>query len=252
MNRIAFALAVATPLAAHADAAQDAAAMFAKAQQRYEAGEYRAAIRLFEDGYKLVHDPVYLFNIAQSYRKLFDCIPAANYYQQYLSEAYDADQAQKDRVKAWLAELAPCVADHKSAAQFEARPNPDPQATPIRIEREHPGRVQRIGGLVLVGAGVAAAVVGGVYLRRANELEGELETACTAGCLWTDALEATERDAKQANTNAVISWAIGAAAIGGGVGLYLWGRSKRVAAERVVIIPVPTAAGAAVSARVTF
>jgi hypothetical protein len=250
VNRAVLALVLATPLAAHADNAQRANELFGQAQQKYEAGEYRAAIRLFESAYVLVHDPVYLFNIAQSYRKLFDCIPSAQYYERYLAEATDVDQAQKDRVQGWLKELAPCVTDHKSAAQFEARPKPDQPSIVKPVVREHPGRGLRIGGLALVGAGTVGLVVGALYTKRGSDLEGELAETCAMGCSWTAVEEDKERDAKQANTRAAVAWIAGGAAIAGGVTLYLLGRSRRIAAERVVI--VPTATGAAVSARFDF
>ena len=57
------------------------------------------AIKLFEEAYQLVHDPVFLFNIAQSYRKLYDCMPSAQYYERYLAEATDADESQRGKVQ---------------------------------------------------------------------------------------------------------------------------------------------------------
>lgn len=46
--------------------------------------EFQGAIELFKQAYELVRDPVYLFNIAQSYRKVADCENSFDYYTQYL------------------------------------------------------------------------------------------------------------------------------------------------------------------------
>ena len=48
-------------------------ALFEKGQALYLGDEFQGAIELFKQAYELVRDPVYLFNIAQSYRKVADC-----------------------------------------------------------------------------------------------------------------------------------------------------------------------------------
>src|SRR5262249_59028642 len=79
--------------------------LFEQGQAHYQAGEFQAAIPLFKEAYELVHDPVYLFNIAQSYRKVADCLNAFDYYNRYLSQ--DPTTKQRDKVTPWLRELHP-------------------------------------------------------------------------------------------------------------------------------------------------
>ena len=62
-----------------------------------DAGDMDGVVALFKDAYELVHDPVYLFNIAQSYRKVLDCIAATDYYAKYLAAAPNADRNAVDR-----------------------------------------------------------------------------------------------------------------------------------------------------------
>src|SRR4051812_20297556 len=113
LRAVVFAVVIASGTAA-ADNQTDANDMFAQAQAKYVAGEYRDAIRLFDSAYQLVRDPVYLFNIAQSYRKLFDCVPASEYFTRFLSEPTDIDKKQRATVEQWVRELAPCVAERKA------------------------------------------------------------------------------------------------------------------------------------------
>ena len=57
-------------------AQKQADALFEKGLASYQGGKYQDAIAQFKQAYDLVHDPVYLFNIAQSYRKVADCTSA--------------------------------------------------------------------------------------------------------------------------------------------------------------------------------
>src|SRR5438093_177956 len=95
--------------------------LFEHAQASYQAGQYQDAIELFKQAYELVHDPVYLFNLAQSYRKVFDCEAASDYYRRYLGEAPAAEN--KPKVQQWLTELQPCVEqrqkEHEAARRGE-------------------------------------------------------------------------------------------------------------------------------------
>ncbi|MBA2544227.1 MAG: hypothetical protein H0V17_31575, partial [Deltaproteobacteria bacterium] len=149
------------------DAQTSAGELFTRAQVRYETGDYRLAIKLFDEAYQLVRDPVYLFNIAQSYRKLFDCVPAATYFERFLAEATDADVSQRAKVKELLAELGPCLADRKAvtprAPVITPVPAPIVAPRPAAPASLDSGAPLRIGGLALAGAGVVGLIVGGIY-----------------------------------------------------------------------------------------
>lgn len=238
---------------AHAD---NASALFDQGQARYEAGDYRGAIALFQEAYGLARDPVYLFNLGQAYRKLFDCVRATEYYQRYLAEATDADDAQRDKVRQLVHELAPCVDErHREVeaarSEVEARlhrpPPPPPPPQPRFVEHDS-GRWYRIAGYATAGVGVVALGFAGYETAHSSELSSELHRACANGCDWTAALAVKDRAGTRANHLATAGWIAGGAALAGGVVLYVVGRSKPI--ERIQI--TPTAGGATVGASLRF
>lgn len=239
---LALVLLLATPVFADSDAQTRANDLFARGQGRYEAGDYRQSIALFDEAYQLVRDPVYLFNIAQSYRKLFDCEPASKYFERYLAEATDVDQSQRAKVKEILAELEPCVADRVRAKA--AAPTPTPKPTPKPVV-DDPGRPMRLGGLAMVGAGAIGLVVGTIYGAKGSGIKGDLADDCAAGCEWTAEREALDRDGSRANKISLVSFIAGGAVAAGGGVLYFLGRSKRNE-RRVAIAPLVTSGSAAV------
>ena len=240
-----------------------AAALYEKGSVAYEAGKYTDAIPLFKEAYELVHDPVYLFNLAQSYRKVFDCVNATDYYARYLDEATDADKQQREKVKDWIHELAPCVEQRKKdvdaakAAQerAEAAEKARIAAEAERRRREGPkyhtidhGKGLRIGGYIGAGLGAVGMGVGLAYTLKSNRIQDDLATACKNGCDWTDpALRSKDSDGKHANTLATVGWVTGGVLFAGGVTLYVIGRMK---IEHVEV--QPTNGGATVSARLEF
>jgi tetratricopeptide (TPR) repeat protein len=253
MKALAIVLLTSVSGVASADDAQtQAVGLFTRAQARYEAGDYRPAIKLFEEAYQLVRDPVYLFNIAQSYRKLFDCVPAATYFERFLAEATDADAAQRAKVQELLGELGPCLTDRKIAAPAPevtiVEAPPPAIVAPIRDS----GKPLRIGGLALAGAGVAGLIVGTIYSAKGSDLASQLAD-CAAGCEWTAEREAIDRDGNRANRIATLSWIAGGVAVAGGLTLYIIGRTKNGTSERTSLItPVVAPKTAGVSARFRF
>jgi tetratricopeptide (TPR) repeat protein len=245
---LAILLAAAT---ARADKQTDANNLFAKGQAKYLAGEYRDAIKFFDDAYQLVRDPVYLFNVAQSYRKLFDCIPASEYFTRFLNESTDINQKQRALVQKWVIELAPCVSERTAAAAQKPRaeeltaPPPPPPKRPV-----DPGRPYRIGGIAAAGVGAVGLVVGAIFSKRGANLESKLAD-CNLECDWTDEREATDRAGQRANLIAAISWIAGGGVLATGATLYILGHSKRKRFERLHV-SAPTTGGIAVVGRFRF
>ncbi len=240
---------------ARADGPVDAAAQqkadvfFQKGQQDYTSGRFQAAIELFKDAYELVHDPIYLFNIAQSYRKAADCTNASDYYNQYLAASPSAENAPA--VRAFLREMAPCVLQQKQRQELAARRAQEavrqPQTgAPAPETVRDDGSGLRIAGLATGGAGVAGLVVGIAYSVRAHDLQRELDLACTTSCTSTQA-KSLDDAGHRANTISAIGYIGGGLAVLAGAGLYIYGRSR---AEHVTIAPV--SGGATVGARVRF
>jgi tetratricopeptide (TPR) repeat protein len=241
-------------------AQKQADALFEKGQASYQSGKYQDAIAQFKEAYALVHDPVYLFNIAQSYRKVADCTSADEYYRRYLQEAPNAENKQK--VKQWLEELRPCV-EERQHDQEAARKSQE-EAERLRRERElaqqqgavvgptetrvDRGLPLRIGGIALAGVGAVGLGIGVGYGIKGSNIRADIDEQCSRGCQWDDpAIQARHEDGNTANTRAAIGYIGGGIAVLGGVALYMLGRSR---VETVSVMP--TGGGATVHAQLSF
>jgi hypothetical protein len=142
-----------------------------------------------------VHDPVFLFNLGQSYRKVLDCVKASEYYQLYLADATDIDAKQRERVEQWLREIAPCVEQRREEAERARKAEEAERARKeeeLRRQREAASRPQLIDrGRNLRLAGIAAAGVGAIGLGfgigfsiHGSHLKSELAKDCADGCDW--------------------------------------------------------------------
>jgi tetratricopeptide (TPR) repeat protein len=234
--------------------------LFEKAQGNYQAGQFQAAIPLFQEAFDLVHDPVYLFNIAQSYRKVLDCENAFDFYTRYLNAATDADPKQREKVQGWLRELQPCVEQRQKEhdAVKHAEEN-ERQRRAEELARQHAaqpsgftevdhGRNLRLAGLITGGVGVVGLGIGVLEAIHGRSLKNELADACRTNCDWSDpALQSKDSAGQRANTLSAIGLIGGGVAVLAGAGLYVWGRSK---VETVQVTPSTT--GATVSARLSF
>jgi tetratricopeptide (TPR) repeat protein len=241
--------------AAHADPAADK--LFEDGQRAFQAADYTHAVALFKSAYELVRDPVYLFNIAQAYRKLLDCEQASDFYNRYLTDATDADRKQRDKVATWLRELQPCVearqrehdearrgAEALAQQQAEAERRRREAAIPRYAEVDRGAR-RRHAGLALAAGGGLLLAFGAYETVHGRSLRDEV-AACATGCNWDD-YAATDRAGHTANTLAAIGWLGGGALAAGGAVLYYLGMNRM---ERVQI--APAAGGATVSAHFTF
>jgi hypothetical protein len=239
-----------------------AAKMYEQGSAHYEAGRFSEAIPMFRDAYELVHDPVYLFNLAQSYRKVLDCEHASEFYKRYLDEAKDADKQQRERVNGWLRELEPCVEQRRADAEA-ARKGQEAAAETERIRqaeaerrrKEGPqyttidnGKWFRIGGYAAAGLGAVGIGLGIRYGIKGSDLQSELAEICDKGCNWNEqALRDKDEAGKRANKLSATFYVAGGVALAGGVVLYIIGRSR---VEHVRVEPVE--GGATVSTRVSF
>jgi tetratricopeptide (TPR) repeat protein len=238
-------------------------ALFEKGQSLYLADEFQGAIEQFKQAYELVHDPVYLFNIAQSYRKVADCENASDYYTQYLQAAPNAEN--KAKVEQWLRELEPCVEqrkrDHEAAKRADelererqqeeaARkqqqtlpPAPPPSETDV-----DDGGTYRTAGYVGMAAGALGLGLGAFYSVEGAGARDDLKKLCATGCDWNAAkVRSLDHDGTTDNTRARIGYVAGGIAAVAGIALYVVGRTR---VEHVAV--TPTDGGAAVSAQLRF
>jgi tetratricopeptide (TPR) repeat protein len=242
------------------DAQAKADVLFEKAQANYQGGSYQAAIVLFKQAYDLVHDPVYLFNLAQSYRRVSDCEAATDNYRQYLAESPKAEN--KAKVEQWLVELQPCVEqrkqEHEAARRAEEleKQRRDEEARKLRDAQRKPttdvdrGGTLRIAGIATGAGGIALLLTGAVFSIHGASLKSDVASKCAppAGCDW-NAPDIRDLDSSghRANTIAAIGYIGGGVAAIAGVALYMVGRGR---VEHVTVTPAE--GGATVSAQLRF
>jgi len=229
--------------------------IFERAQAAYQAGKFQAAIELFKDAYELVHDPVYLFNIAQSYRKVLDCVAANDYYARYLEAAPNAEN--KDKVRQWVRELSPCVEQRRKDEEAKKKLDEIERQKQVDAERQRQaaaaphqhkvdrGKPLRVAGMLSAGAGVIGLAIGVGFSIRGTSLKNQVANDCAASCVW-DQEKSLDASGKRANTIAAISYVAGGVAVIAGASLFVWGRVRM---ESVAVTPTPGGATAAVSMR---
>lgn len=232
------------PSADSNDVEASSKALYDAGSKAYEAHEYATAIDDFRKAYALLPEPLFLFDIAQSYRQIHDCDNARSFYRSYLRNAPDAEN--KDKAQRFLDEMEQCVRDAQAHAPpntgttttVTTTPGGEQAASDKRAQLRFAGLVTGIGGLVLVGVGVAFSI-------EAADAASNLELECMQRCTAGDALN-IDQAGRNDEAGAVITYVLGGAAIAVGVGLYLYAR------EPAPVVVVPTPGGAAVSTMVRF
>ena len=121
-SRLTLALALATPLLSTIAIAPafaepnhaEAKAHFLAGQQHFDLNEYDAAIEEYKLAFKADPSPVFLYNIAQSYRlkaeltpTRSDCTNGVAFYKKFLSKQPGAKNAEQ--ITAWIGQLQACV-----------------------------------------------------------------------------------------------------------------------------------------------
>lgn len=238
-------LLTAAPAPVAADDQDAADALFDQGVAHYNLGEYHKAIAAFREAYRLVREPLFLFNLGQAHRKAGQCLEAQDMYKAFLREATGTEN--RDKAEQFATDLAPCAEEQrrtralaeaaelaKQDAQRRAqRPQvapgpPAPNAEPERIRQDN-GQWLRWGGLTAGVVGGVAAALGGYYWQQSAEQKSWAD-GCLADpglCDWSSA-ETRQRDADGQSANRR-AWGFslgGAALVVGGAGLYFLGRSK--------------------------
>jgi tetratricopeptide (TPR) repeat protein len=226
---------------------EQAAAEFAEAQRLFKAKDYVKAADRFKAAFAADEDPVYLFNIAQALRHAKQCNESRDYYKKFLAAA--SQIPNRDKVEKWLAEVEACATPDKPA---EPKPDPPKPVPDIAKQPDSPrtvqpraavdrGRGRRRAGLVAIATGVVGAGAGVYFTTRVSAAERDREALCPMSCTWDAALDERAKvlddRGNRTSTLAIASFAVGGAALVGGVVLYVTGRSAR--SERIAIVPVP-------------
>ncbi len=268
------------------DARRRAAELFARGRAAFERGDFEAALVDLRTSYELVPAPALLFNIAQALRLAGQCEEAEEQYRRYrdaglelpsdFDELYDqtrrcADEQRAAKAKdvepvpsaapvAEEAKAAPSSAatetlsDAPSSQSDEKRanaPTAPSRAPAASTEHAADGSYRRPVGIACFAVAAGSAVLGTVFVVRANEAEAEMESRSRAvGATWDgDGADAQEKGRTSAY------WATGlyaVTAVAAGAGLWFWLSAPSDDASQVAVGVTPSALGVSTSVRARF
>ena len=92
-----------------ADAKTQARQLYDEGLTNYNLGHYTVALGSFESGYKLWHDPSFLFNIAQCERALNRYQDAERTYRAFVRESSGISDAQRDKIQRLIQEMEKAI-----------------------------------------------------------------------------------------------------------------------------------------------
>jgi PEGA domain-containing protein len=122
----------------HADATQDEAArLFERGSELYNAGAYREAIDSFEAANAMLPAPANLYNLARCYEKLGEFRVALTQYERYLADPAAPERALVERrvaeLRAMPVELVVASTPAGAQVRIDARDEPEVERTPAIV-----------------------------------------------------------------------------------------------------------------------
>ncbi len=237
-----FALMAALTFTETARAAEDVAkarALYDSGMSHYNLSEFDKALTDFKEGYRLKHDPAFLFNIAQCQRQLGDQAGAALTYRAYLRESPDAPnrvEVQKlvegmDRAVAEQRARQPptgVTPPAETPAQTTEHPTVTQETSQLDPALQQRNRTLRIAGIATGAVGIGLLVGGGVFAAESKSAADQLSRPGTFDPSVDD-----RRSTFQ--TLDVVFFAAGGVALAAGVTLFVLGKTRperrRVAAS---------------------
>jgi tetratricopeptide (TPR) repeat protein len=230
--------------------------LFARANQRYEAGEYATAADDFRAAYELSRLSALLFNVAQAYRLDGNCSEALRFYRDYLTA--EPQSANRVDVEARVGQMERCIAEQQKQQAPPPLPEPEPVPLPPPPPVTHPvvvdgprgGGGLRAAGLTMGGLGLAAGGVGIYFALKAKGAAADVSDACQTECAWDEVAgkdDAGRRDGRLA----LILFGAGGGLLLTGTILFAVGLGKKGSRriEAVTVLPTPGGGWAGVSGR---
>lgn len=150
---------------------EQARALYNEGATAFEAGDFESALAAFQACYDLSRLPALLFNLASSYDRLGQTHEAVRHYEAYLAAVPEADN--REYVQSRLILLQEEVATEEPVHTVAP---PIAIQTPTPTEPEGPSRV---GPIVLIAAGGAAAVGAVVTGILSRSSRSDLNDACS-------------------------------------------------------------------------
>jgi len=192
-----------------------AAELYRLGKQAYDQQDYARAAELFTRCHARSGDPSLLFNIAQAERLAGDCAAAATHYRRFLAEVPDAPNRTDAAAK--LADMERCV-------QEKAPPPAPPAPATVAVVAPPPARQEarpsRL-GLWVAGGGGLALGVSAFFWYRAWDADHELDQLFADGGVYDDHYQGLADRIDTSRTLAIVTGAVGVAAVAGGLVYHL-------------------------------
>lgn len=231
---------------------------FEEGKKAYNVGDFDRAIELWKQAYEYRDDPIFLYNIAQSYRQKGDAQKAIFFYRAYTRESPRAKN--RAEVEARIVELqkiasAPPPPEPPKPEPEPPPPPPPPPAPAVTVEPEPPPAVERpgqplvVGGWITGGAGAAVLATGIVFALKGRSISDDLEAQNKAGVPWTPALRDRESEGQRDTTIGIVGITVGAAAVITGATLVWLGMRKNAVRHELGWRLVPEGEGVRLDVR---
>ena len=226
---------------AGAAAGPGAAELYRLGVEAYDRQEYARAAELFARCHARSGDPSLLFNIAQAERLAGDCAAAATHYRRFLAEVPAASNRADAEAK--LADMERCVARRASAPSPPPAPPPSaPLALTSSGDRDEPGGSSI--GLWVAGGGGLVLGASAFFWYRAWDADRELDALFADGGVYDDHYQGLADRIDTSRTLAIVTTAVGAAAIAGGLVYHLALRPRSSHRNRAQAALQPSPGGA--------
>jgi hypothetical protein len=227
------------PSALAQDSVEVARRHFEAGTAAFDTGDYATAVREFRASYELTHHPDILFNIYSAAERGGSVEEAVTALEHYLAEG-TIEPERRPALEQRLARLRERVAEPEPDPVVEPDPIVEPEPAPAPSGGAHPAGVA-----LLVGAGVAGLLFGGLAIGSALEAD-RLANECGADRTCTDEQVST---LAALNTAADVTWPIAAAAGIAGLVLIFVLPPEQSAHTRVVPVIGPNVAGLVIAGR---
>ena len=231
-------------------------------KRHFNVNEFAEAIEEFKTAYKLYPEANDLYNIAQAYRLLGDCVNAATFYGNYQRD--EKNKKLRDSVDKVKAEMEACASAPKPTdpAVTETKPDPGPAVPPPQTYRpspnggppsgenamrappgpEDPNKARRYAGVTLMTVG-GLFLFGTIYWAVEADSRGKKVDECNLDELCSD-IELADFEHDHEAAKRALGGSFGGAIVFGGVGYILYRISKKPDHARVTLMP--TRHGAAI------
>lgn len=233
MVRVVILLLLLAPQSVNADTRSQARLHYEEGTKAFDLGLYDQAINEYMAAYQLRNDPVLLYNLGQAHRLAGHLRDALRFYRVYLQRLPEADN--RVEVERKIAELKIAVEklelppDNTLGPKVRppenepGEPVPSTPPAPAPKTPPPPGRDLRIGGLATGAAGLGLVAVGIAFGVLAQQASNNLSSTSHMGGFY-DPAQYTRGKNDQIVEG--VTLAIGAAAVGTGVVLYVLGRRQ--------------------------